>query len=232
MRLQKILRKNKKIYALYEKSLVKKVYGHIKSRRERLLLQRYGKRIVHEVMDISKKNNLGIFCVYGTLLGIIRENGLIAHDDDLDFGVVDDDGFDYSLIEDAFVKRGYKKIKEFVFEGRVTEQTYHKAGLDIDFFSFFPLRDKEGHFITYVFFRDKEKIYMNPYEHNVRYYDNLTDINKTIWINFDGSDVLVLQDSEDYLEKIYGNKWKVRDPYFKSLAKILPDDQKAEVRLF
>ena len=231
MVLAKVIRNNKNLYSWYEKSLFRKCYSYLKKSRERRCLQLYGEKIIHEIMDISRKNDFGIFCVYGTLLGIIRENALIKHDDDLDFGIVCGDGFDFSMIEHTFEKQGYKKMKGVFFDGKMTEQKYRKAGIDIDIFLFYPLKDQK-HFVTYVYFRDKEKTYKNPFECSVRYYDHLTKMDQTKWVKFREQNVLIPENSEQFLYDIYGCNWRKPDPNFKSLAKVLPDNKRGELKIF
>ena len=150
------------------------------------------KRINREIskdnlLDFSaclNKANITFGLIYGTLLGAIRENNFIAHDEDTDVFVLDED-------------RG--KVLDALFELK-------KRGLVVgryeeDLISF--VRDDE--YIDIYFF--KKNIFGNRTA-NGAYIEAkyLEDLKK---IEFLGEPFSVPERSEELLEKLYGEDWRV-----------------------
>ena len=150
------------------------------------------KRINREIskdnlLDFSaclNKANITFGLIYGTLLGAIRENNFIAHDEDTDVFVLDED-------------RG--KVLDALFELK-------KRGLVVgryeeDLISF--VRDDE--YIDIYFF--KKNIFGNRTANGAyieaKYLENLKKI------EFLGEPFSVPERSEELLEKLYGEDWRV-----------------------
>jgi choline kinase len=71
-------------------------------------LQAEGPRILKEVMADSEASGLSPMLMWGTLLGHIRDNGLIRGDQDLDLGVLEADAHRLPALRDALLARGYR----------------------------------------------------------------------------------------------------------------------------
>jgi phosphorylcholine metabolism protein LicD len=61
---------------------------------------------------VTEKHNMQIFLLYGSLLGKIRENKIIEHDYDLDFGI---NNYDYEKMKNA-LKKQFKNNDDFTVE--------------------------------------------------------------------------------------------------------------------
>ena len=92
-----------------------------------------GKKVFSEFLEICNKLNIKIFLVYGTLLGYVRENGLLKHDFDFDVGVFSHDYND--VLVENLIKNGFVLVRQFVgINYEAYEQTFEKDGVSIDIF--------------------------------------------------------------------------------------------------
>ena len=107
------------------------------------MIRKHGSVIVQEIETSLNKSGLVYFATCGTLLGLIRENRLLSNDYDMDYGVIIGSSRDWEILASELNRIGFVKIREFLLEGRITEQTYrNKNGVEIDFF---------GHFVENAF---------------------------------------------------------------------------------
>lgn len=171
-------------------------------------LHRYGFEVIKNVDDVLNKNNIKYFLDFGSLLGIIRNKAFISHDLDLDFGILETECFSWDVLECLLKTKGLKKIKQFEFEGKVTEQTYCIGNLTIDFFIHFRENDHDN---AYCYFRKDNYFYDNA---------NMHHVSKLIMYPFDGLkrihindfEVNIPNDAEKYLESIYTKDWIKPNP--------------------
>jgi len=130
--------------------------------------------------------NITFGLIYGTLLGAIRENNFIAHDEDIDVFVLDEDR---GKVLDSL----FKLKKRGLVVGRYEE--------DHDLISFV----KDGEYIDIYFF--KKNIFGNRAANGsfigAKYLENLKKI------EFLGEPFSVPERSEELLEKLYGKDWRV-----------------------
>ncbi len=132
--------------------------------------------------------NITFGLIYGTLLGAIRENNFIAHDEDIDVFVFDEDR---------------NKVLDSLFELK-------KRGLVVGRYE----KDQNPDLISFV--RDDEYIDIYFFKKNIfgnrtangafieaKYLENLKKI------EFLGENFSVPERSEELLEKLYGKDWRV-----------------------
>ncbi len=109
-------------------------YGKYKNYKKSKIFLLHADEILVKVDGVFKELNIKYWLDFGTLLGAVRNNDFLQHDNDLDFGVYLND---YTPnLEKIFIKHGFKKIKDFIIEeGRYgREETYEYFGVEIDIF--------------------------------------------------------------------------------------------------
>lgn len=202
-----LLKRNKLIKSAYDKLFGnKKVEGQTLAKRN--ALQEYGLDTLQAVERALAQTNARFFLEYGSLLGMVRDGHFISHDDDIDFAIYIDDTFSWQDLEDALTKHGIKKLKQFIFRGQCTEQTYRVGNLTIDFFQHI---DEDDYSYSYGYYRKDGYLYNSPYEHHARKVMAYQFPGLQV-MNIDGVDFHVPENAEAYLESIYGAGWRVPDP--------------------
>lgn len=206
--LKKIIKKNKLLYWLYNiraRRILENDY--IPKKRESFLQN--GKSVFKDFVDtVYWSTGKHCWLCYGTLLGFIRENGIIEHDFDFDVGLFYDDYSDIlptALKNAGFVlKHQFKALNGY----RAFEQTYEKSGVSIDVF----FHDQDNYKIwAHVFYRESiDDLQEGLYRIRKLDYPKATFVKKI----FLDAEVLIPENSEEYLEEIYGKNWKIPDPHY------------------
>ena len=80
------------------------------------------------------------FAVYGTCLGLIRDNGIINHDKDTDMGI-SLHHFDWSIIQ-TLGRAGFRVGRIFGMPSCGMEIAFHKDGVKTDLMVFYKLEDR------------------------------------------------------------------------------------------
>lgn len=205
-KIKKVFSKIPLLHKPYSKS---KIYFIKKNRRKNL--HKHGYEILGEITKILKNNEINAFCAFGTLLGIVRDSGFVQSDEDIDIGIISED-FSWSYLEKILTKYGMKKTRQFELEGTITEQTYKKNGVYIDFFLYY--KKDENKLATNVYWKDETKIYDNEFEYSVICRE-CPMILELITEKVNGIEVVIPLNNEEYLISNYGNSWKNPDPNFK-----------------
>ena len=145
-----------------------------------------------DIYSVCNELNIPVFPFAGTLLGIIRENKFIIHDEDIDMALKVND---YSpqliekLIDNGFeFENSYGKI-ELGYEFR-----FRKRNIQIDFFIFY---DKENYTCTYCY-DTYGKLYELKYEKF-----ELKEF------NFKNIKIKVPNNPEEFLRQQYGVDWRI-----------------------
>lgn len=196
---KEMLRKLTPIYEWYLKR---------RSRKSCERLQKNGYDISTRIGEILDKSNISYFFTYGTLLGLIRDNGFIKHDNDLDIGILKTDDFSWDDLSSLLSKSGLTKLHEFGIDGKVTEQTYIYNGTGIDFFLY---EYEDNKMISYVYFKKDNFEYKNEYERSVSKMISSQIIDFKYIVN-NGVKFRIPKNAEQYLEDIYSETWRVPNP--------------------
>lgn len=152
------------------------------------------------------------FAVYGTLLGIIRENGFIPHDCDVDFGVLTKNQ-PLSIIKNYLESKGYRISRAFILDNELTEFSILIGKINVDFFAYCN-RDNLG-FGTYDFFNLKDSPL--PQENQTRVaYLTCSPITELTTYTVDNVVFNIPQNAERYLAETYTADWRIPNPNWTS----------------
>jgi hypothetical protein len=151
--------------------------------------------------NIACKYDIKWFSICGTLLGAIRNNGIIPHDDDADVGIL---------------LRDYNKVKHLT--DSLNSSTFYITRADVGFRIFknntrFPFVD------IWVFGKNKQHpgrlIYACPFKNDIptyyasiyldREYIEEQDINKIAWVEFENIKLPIINNPQQYLVRAYGS---------------------------
>ena len=192
----------KKFYAPWKQYKENKILS-----RRRSLLAMNGLELLKYFNNIMQEENIPYWLEFGSLLGAYRDHGFIKNDFDFDVGVYLSDA---RRIYHALSSNGFELIREFHVRGENgLEQTYEYRGVTIDLFYFYTSKNK---FICNGFY--------NPINQRVgKYFDIcvsefIFERFSTSPIEFLGLTVPVPNNTERHIIEVYGNGYKIYDPYF------------------
>ena len=189
--------------------LIQRWYRRYSVPRARKRLHTYGYDVLRTVDDVATRHNVPYFASYGTLLGFVRDGGFIAHDEDIDFGVLAGQMTPVQLL-DIFLKQetGFEFVRALEFKNRITEVTIRHKRIIVDFF--FYERDGDRTFVA-SYYWEPTRDYPSARENSVRliYQATVTQLTR---LTIHGVDVSVPVNSEELLVSQYGPNWRIPDP--------------------
>ena len=201
------IRNNKKIYGLIHNTIGLWIKNH--SLRDRIKeMKTNGTACIFEIDRILSNANCVFFVDFGTLLGFIRDGKPLSWDYDIDYGICLSESFNWDDLRQIMNSHGFRLIKQFSYHSVVTEQTYRRNNIFVDFFSHFTEGDYSYYYIYYP-----EKDYQ--YEDKNHLHTRMT---KTVRISdsrhYDvkGGSIHVPIEYESYLADVYGDDWKIPNP--------------------
>ena len=101
-------------------------------------------------IDILKKNKIDYWVCHGTLLGIVRDRQLLAWDNDIDIGILENNHSKKEVIP-MFLEEGFEKKKKFFADDGLV--TFVRAGgkeVDLNFYKFLTDGNNNSKNILYV----------------------------------------------------------------------------------
>jgi len=205
---QKIEKTLKKIPFIYR---IGHSYRLRKEKRKDELLNRafkeYGYVALKDVQSTMEKTDIDFFAFSGTLLGIIRDKALIAHDNDLDFAVIENEKFDWDIVVKAMERINFQPSRSFLIGEEVYEMTFVRDGLGVDFFIG---KKDQGERKTPYFYRTTLEEYSERWEHSVAflYFPEVESISKA---EVHGISVNIPSNYKDIFYGNYGPNWKEPD---------------------
>ena len=140
----------------------------------------------------------------------MRDNGFIKSDDDIDVGILEGN-FSWSNLEACLNEIGMEKMRQFELNGKITEQTYKKKGVCVDFFLY--MKNENG-YTANVYWIDPKRKYSTEMGHSVMYRD-CPVINEFTTKKVMSVEVITPTNYEEYLVANYGNSWRKPDPDYK-----------------
>lgn len=180
-------------------------------KKRQVLLKKNGFSILSKLINVLESTHINYFFTYGTLLGFVRNKNLIAHDNDIDIGIIKSDTFDWNYLQSVLEENGFIKLRQFILDNEITEQTYTIDNLSIDFFLYQYEENDSEHMYTYSYSRYPDIIYPDPAAHSVEKLKS-SAINKIKKIIINDKAYRIPDNSELYLSEIYGEDWMVPNP--------------------
>lgn len=174
-------------------------------------MKKFGVPALNKLCNIFEEENIEYWADFGTLLGIYREGKFLAHDFDIDMGVMKTS---YSkLLEEKLQQNSFKKLKEYYINEELVEQTWTWNGVLIDIF-YYGIKDDKVY--AYEFYTKGEVVKVKR-DDNTFECTNLDALKmylpylKTKIITFNGFSIRVPEDEDKYLRAVYGDGYMVPD---------------------
>ena len=170
-------------------------------------LQKNGVETVKTVQEILSDTGVFFFFDMGTLLGIVREGRLLKHDMDIDIAVVVNSEEEKTALRESLVARGCAIRYSYSIEelGTVEESFMMK---DIKFDINYYLREDEND-VCYLMFEEPGREY--PYGQLSVVKLSSPHIAELQMKDFNGTQINVPKNAEDYLAVRYGENWRIPD---------------------
>ena len=189
---------------------------------KRANIQKNGLAVLEETLEmLNNIKDVKAFADFGTLLGIVRENGLLKHDLDIDTAVLGKPNL-YRYVTMLMERNGYKLWREYIIGGKVVEQSYHYKDTKVDV-NYYEYNDKGVN--TWLFFRYPKTKYPNNTRNIVRM--NYAMVKNVKKIDVQGHKIYVPDCAERLLEEKYGKNWRLPDKgwiYWQSPAATILDE--------
>ena len=148
----------------------------------------------NEIFEAQFSKNL--FICYGTLLGCIRDNDFIPHDDDVDVCfLADEEGLDAAVDEFRKIVRTLTTAGHVIQFDSSAQFHWRLQGTSLDVF------------MAWI---EGDRLYM----YNAGGTFSRDQIFPLVNREFKGHQVLIPNESEALLEMIYGPRWRIPDPSF------------------
>lgn len=177
-------------------------------------LQKCGAAALERLHRLMLEHKVPYYCDYGTLIGFVRDNGFIKHDDDIDVSI-QPETMKPSEVLKVFMDAGYGYVHGFNYEGRLLEFTVADvSGVTIDVF--FPTRLSAGMVNGYQPIWEPTRQYPNEKANTVIQYD-FTEATGIKTIKIVGTAALIPGNYDEVLTSEYG-QWKVPDAKFNTVT--------------
>ena len=205
-KLRMLMKQNKHIYSIYCKLNERRWNKNAETAKK--VLAEQGMQVVEEVENALSNQNVKYFLSFGNLLGLEREGHFIKYDNDIDYCIFIDEKFTWEMLEVRMNEAGYKKVRQYSLNGEISEQTYKKGILPVDFFG---CRIEGGYIVSHDFFRKNDYSYATKKEMHVleSRFEKVDEVKKKI---YNGVEITVPADPIKYLESVYTEKWREPDP--------------------
>lgn len=191
-------KKNDVIYFLWKVFVDKKSEAKIENFQERCF------DLNSEIYNTLVGINIKYISLFGTLLGNIRDGGVISYDDDFDFGIFIDDVDDLIRLKKHFEKNDFNFIGCYKYNGKVTELIFRKYDIDIDFFVIEEMNSRNR---VHFYYRNRKLYYDDDV--SVGYVD-FCKISEIKEIKLRNTIFYVPKEYKQILNALYGNDWSIK----------------------
>lgn len=211
--IRECLKKLRFIYSPYSKLKTNYVL-----RKRLVAVHTMGYLYASKICKALEENCIDSFCAFGTLLGVVRDNGFIKNDTDLDFGIVSDDSFKWDKLESTLNNIGLIKDHQYVENDIIIEQTYRYKFLYVDFFLYFETDDQ---LVAHVCYKDDNLLYPKKDQYSImlRYSPRISSFQN---IEVNNYELRIPSNYQEYLVAVYGSNWRIPDDSYDYRNEIHP----------
>lgn len=170
----------------------------------------HSQEVFSDFCKVCNELSIEFWLCYGTLLGYVRENGILKCDYDFDFGVWNTE--DLIKLQKKLDNAGFTKVREFEALGGYDAKEFTVAKNDV-FIDVFVHYKNESKIWTHVFYQDLEDYDLHDKGiFKIRKLDYpKSDLERIV---FNGQLVYIPTNKEEYLTEMYGTNWKIPDPHY------------------
>lgn len=197
----------KKLKSLFRDSRVFGApYEYLRKLKIKYSIKRDGIKSLAEVTKALNSEGVLAFADFGTLLGLVREKGLLRHDLDIDVGVLTTSTDNSKDIERVLCGIGYKKSREFTINGVVKEQSYvKKVKVDIQYYS---IDSIENMMYCYLFYNPGHNRFETKWNSVMKKCPVVKEIKQ---IPIKEHNIFIPTNAEEILVYKYGPNWMCPD---------------------
>lgn len=201
----------RKAFALLAKikrscSFTKKKRRESINAQKRAAIQESGYDIIVLVQRLLRELGISSFVDFGTLLGLVREGRLLAHDMDIDIGVMLEDASDRERIRIAFERFGFTVWRQYIYQGKAVEESYCLKGIKVDL-NYYRISETTSE--TWLFYQAPGRKYRNRERNVVKM--TYSPITQTKTITVEEHEIDIPVNAEQLLEEKYGKDWRIPD---------------------
>lgn len=175
-------------------------------KRRKASVQKNGVSEIQKITSELNKNDIMAFADFGTLLGLIREGKLLNGDGDIDIGIVVNDNNTLRKADLIMEEMGYKLLREFTINNDITEQSYLKNHIKIDFQIYF-LVDKDDMF-CYLFYNPSGDAREKQWKSVIKKCPRVKAVKE---ITIQDHKIFVPTNAEEIISYKYGANWRIPD---------------------
>ena len=204
----KILNKLKKIKKFIRSPKHKRVKNEEAIKEcKRNAIQTFGLPLIQFVQELLQGIGISAFADFGTLLGIIREGKLLAHDLDVDIGVILNEPFDTHRIRVAMERSGFTLWRQYINGERIVEESYRLNSLKVDF-NYYEMDDRYAK--TWLFYSKPGFQYEKK---TLRHIVEMTysPIREMQTVSVGDCRIVIPKNAEQLLTEKYGQSWRIPD---------------------
>ena len=172
---------------------------------KRRRLRMFGPEMLLKLHGLLTSNNINYHLDFGSLLGVVRENDFIKHDDDIDLTIIGKSSDPCKILK-LLMDNGFEFIHAMKVRDRIVEFSVSYRKLSADFFFYLPVEKQGKVGICGVYFNPDFQYPTSDLNHYRVWYfpDNV----KSKIVTFKGTDVCIPENAEALLEFEYGKGWR------------------------
>ena len=170
-------------------------------------LRRVGPDLLRKVNKVFQDAGIAYFVDFGSMLGCVREQYFIRHDDDIDYSIPDQ-GLSMRHLLEVMERAGFRYRHHFEYEGKVWEICFLDGEQNFDVFMLEKSGDLE---LNCSHYRLYDRAYPSLEAHTC-YWSRRRISQTMVMKQFAGVEVPVPENYEEIVEFNYGKDWRTPIP--------------------